>query len=139
MPVGICIIAHEPLASALKLCAQHVWSATGDASADDIVVYDVPSDTDPEVGVAEARRLIDALPHEDGVIVFTDLIGSTPSNIAHKLLDDERVRVITGVNLSAIVAALNAPKDDPANRVMTVAESGARAGISSSIGRSGER
>ena len=35
--------------------------------------------------------------------------------------------MITGVNLSAIVTALNAPKDDPANRVMTVAGSGARA------------
>lgn len=139
MPVGICIIAHEPLASALKLCAQHVWSATGDTSANDIVAYDVPSDADPDAGVAEARRLIDALPHEDGVIVFTDLMGSTPSNIAHKLLGDARVRVITGVNLSAVVAALNASKDDPANRVMTIAESGGRAGISSSIGRSGER
>lgn len=136
MPVGICIIAHEPLASALKQCAQHVWSVTGDSSADDIATYDVPSDIDIEIGVAEARRLINTLPQNNGIIVFTDLMGSTPSNIAHKLLDNEAVRVITGVNLNAVIAALNAPKGDSANRVMTMAESGGRAGISSSIGRS---
>lgn len=136
MPVGICIIAHQPLASALKQCAQHVWSATGDASADDIVVFDVPSNIDFDAGISEARRLIRTLSNTDGIVVFTDLIGSTPSNIAHKLLDDEAVRIVTGVNLNAVVAALSAPKDAPANRVMTLAESGGRAGISSSIGRS---
>ena len=62
MSAGICIIAHEPLASALKSCARHIFSATGDTFCDSIAVFDVPCDVDAEQGEAEARRLISNFP-----------------------------------------------------------------------------
>lgn len=99
MSAGICIIAHEPLASALKSCARHIFSATGDTFCDSIAVFDVPCDVDAEQGEAEARRLISNFPANQDVLVFTDVLGATPSNIAHRLLDNPQVRVITGVNL----------------------------------------
>ena len=102
MSAGICIIAHEPLASALKSCARHIFSATGDTFCDSIAVFDVPCDVDAEQGEAEARRLISNFPANQGVLVFTDVLGATPSNIAHRLLDNPQVRVITGVNLPAL-------------------------------------
>ena len=96
MSAGICIIAHEPLASALKSCARHIFSATGDTFCDSIAVFDVPCDVDAEQGEAEARRLISNFPANQDVLVFTDVLGATPSNIAHRLLDNPQVRVITG-------------------------------------------
>ena len=86
-------------------------------------------------GIAHAAKLIDGLRCNDGILIFTDLIGATPSNIAHNFLDDPKVRIVTGVNLPAIITALSAPKDAPVNQVMTLAEGAAHAGISSRIGR----
>lgn len=38
-----------------------------------------------------------------GVIIFTDMFGGTPTNIALSLLEQGRVEVITGVNLPMFV------------------------------------
>lgn len=137
MSVGICIIAHEPLASAVKTCAMHIYSMTGDTAAERIEAYDVPAEIKALEGVCEARtRVARLLDHADGVVVFTDILGATPANIAHQLLDDSRVAVISGTSLPAVVAALNAPADAPVAQVATLAEAAARAGLSTLIGRS---
>lgn len=133
--IGICIIAHAPLASALKACSQHIYSTT-DSASDDIVCFDVPADCDVAAGTAVAADLIEGLKkRKTNVLVFTDLLGATPSNIAHSFLDDPAVRVVTGVNLPAVITALSAPEAAPVNQVMTLAEGAAHAGISSSVGR----
>ena len=133
MTVGICIIAHAPLASALKTCAMHIYTA-----AERIEAYDVPSTVDTEAGLIEVQQRTRRLLEEshEGVLVFTDILGATPANIAHRLLDDPRICVISGANLPAIIAALNAPADAPVSQVMTLAEAAARAGLSSQSGRS---
>ena len=135
MSIGICIIAHEPLASALKSCAKHIYSTAGDASCERIACYDVPANLDVKDGIAQAERLIEGLNECRGILIFTDLLGATPSNIAMSFLDDPRVRIISGVNLPAIVAALSAPPDASVNQILAIAEGAAHAGISSSIGR----
>lgn len=38
-----------------------------------------------------------------GVIIFTDMFGGTPTNIALSLLEEGRVEVITGVNLPMLL------------------------------------
>ena len=116
MTVGICIIAHAPLASALKTCAMHIYSMTGDTAAERIEAYDVPSTVDTEAGLIEVQQRTRRLLEEshEGVLVFTDILGATP----------------------AIIAALNAPADAPVSQVMTLAEAAARAGLSSQSGRS---
>lgn len=134
MSVGICIIAHEPLASALKLCAQHIFSATGDTFCDSIAVFDVPGDIDVEHGEAQARKLVSSFTQERDVLIFTDILGATPSNIAHRLLDDPKVRVITGVNLPALITALSHHEECGA-RIAIIAEGAARGGISTAFGK----
>ena len=93
MTVGICIIAHAPLASALKTCAMHIYSMTGDTAAERIEAYDVPSTVDTEAGLIEAQQRARRLLEEshEGVLVFTDILGATPANIAHRLLDDPHI------------------------------------------------
>lgn len=133
MSVGICIIAHEPLASALKSCAQHIFSATGDNHCNEIACFDVPNDVEMNEGEQKARAMIEALGDRD-VLVFTDVVGATPSNIAHRLLDKPNVRVITGTNLPALITALS-NIDDNISRLTVLVEGAAHGGISSSIGR----
>ena len=132
MVTGLCINAHAPLASALKTCAQHIYSMTGDMSADEIIAYDVPAEVDPDEALAHAQKLLRGLlGRAEGAVVFTDLTGATPGNIARRLLEDPRVRVVSGTNLPAIIAALNAPPDTCAAQVATIAEAAARASLGS--------
>ena len=131
MSVGICIIAHEPLASAFKSAVQHIFSTTEDTNCDDIACFDVPNNVDVETGENHAKELISPLLNKkDGVLIFTDILGATPSNIAHTLLTYRNVRVITGVDLSALVSVLT-HTDSSLASMSALAEGAARSSITS--------
>ena len=121
MAIGILIIAHAPLASAWKNCCLHIFSAAGDAHAEEMICYDVFPDTDLTEGVREAKTLLKLFDGKQGVLVLTDLIGATPSNIA--------VKLSAGVNLPALVAVLSAGATLCVDQAAQLAESAAHAGI----------
>ena len=54
-------------------------------------------------------QLCRELDQGDGVLVLTDLYGSTPSNIATRLLDTHNVLVISGTNVPMLMRILNYP------------------------------
>ena len=45
----------------------------------------------------------------DGVLILTDMFGSTPSNIAKEFSQKKNVNVISGVNLSMLLNIFNYP------------------------------
>ena len=61
---------------------------------------------------ADALRRARALDDGDGVLVLTDLYGSTPSNIAASLLGTGAVQVVAGLNLPMLIRVLNYPAED---------------------------
>ena len=67
-------------------------------------------------------------PSGDGVLVLTDLYGSTPSNIACKLRRHGHVRVVSGVNLPMLIRVLNYPDLD-LDSLKEKALSGGRDGV----------
>lgn len=65
---------------------------------------------DPEALATQALDLVHELDTGQGVLVFTDMIGSTPCNIAQRLVaSSSNVRVITGVNLPMMFRVFNYP------------------------------
>lgn len=91
---GLLIIAHAPLASALKSVAEHAFpNATGILEALD-VVRDMPA----EEIEASARMLLERIRDPDALIL-TDAFGATPCNVAQRLADGKNVKVIAGVNV----------------------------------------
>ncbi len=78
---GILIIAHAPLATALRDCIAHVYGGLPAR----IGVIDVSPDCDPAEVVAFAYSEIERLKEENGALVLTDMFGATPSNIAARL------------------------------------------------------
>lgn len=83
---------------------------------------------DPEALLRDAAAAVADIDQGDGVLVLTDLFGSTPSNIANALQAKGHARVLTGVNLPMLVRALNyAALDLPA--LVDKALSGGRDGI----------
>ena len=96
---GILIIAHAPLASALKECVAHIYGGLPAR----IGVIDVLPDSDPAQVVAFAHSEIERLREENGTLVLTDMFGATPANIASRLASLPAVRVLAGVNLPMLV------------------------------------
>lgn len=67
----------------------------------------VHSDSDPDVLFETASRLCTELDQDQGVLVLTDLYGSTPSNIAARLKNRDKLCVISGVNLPMLIRIFN--------------------------------
>lgn len=96
--IGALIVTHGTLAIELLNAARKIESTVG-------VIEAVPLEwTDTVDEAREKIRL--ALAHigeNDGVIIFTDMFGGTPSNISLSFLEKNRVEIITGVNLPMVV------------------------------------
>ena len=99
---GILLIAHAPLASALRQCVLHVFPDAQDA----LVALDVQPNMPPEETLAQARLLLAQMGRRQTLVV-TDVFGATPCNVAQQLVDGVRSRLVAGVNLPMLLRALS--------------------------------
>ena len=109
--IGIMVVSHEPLGTALIHCTRHIFGRL----PPQLAALDVIPDEDPAAALAGARELLARINDGSGVIVLTDLFGATPSRIAQGLAEPQRVAVLAGASLPMLVKALNhrrAPLDD---------------------------
>jgi PTS system ascorbate-specific IIA component len=103
---AILIIAHAPLAHALRSCALHVFPDC----AEHVAAIDVQPNMPPEETQATARIAMEQLSRVEGVksvLVLTDIFGATPSNVAQKMVDGVTSRLITGVNLPMLLRSVS--------------------------------
>lgn len=91
---GLLIIAHAPLASSLKAVAEHAFPGC----SRELRALDVSSDASIEQIEAEGRLLLESISKPDALI-FTDVFGATPCNIALRLADGLHVKIVAGVNV----------------------------------------
>ena len=99
--IGIMIIAHDSLAEGLARAVTHVLGAR----PPQFEVLSVAATDDPLALLPAARELVRQLDTGSGVVVFSDIYGGSPSNLAAKLLKAGRVEGIAGVNLPMLVRA----------------------------------
>jgi PTS system ascorbate-specific IIA component len=122
--VGLLIVTHNQIGTALLETASHMIGMCPLM----VEVLPVAADCDPDAVVKQGRALIDRLNAGDGVLVLTDIYGSTPSNIAARLADNHQVLVVSGINLPMLVRIMNYPRLAVAE-LAAKAESGGRDGI----------
>jgi PTS system mannose-specific IIA component len=96
--IGILIVTHKELAEALI----GVWDLIlGRGEGVQAVSLD-PNDT-PEVSRQQIQRALAQVNNGSGVIILTDMLGGTPSNLALPFLQEGKVEVITGVNMPMLM------------------------------------
>jgi PTS system ascorbate-specific IIA component len=100
--VGILIVAHGTLGESLIHCVSHVIGQR----PPHLMQLGIGVHDDPQAILPQAIRLIRQLDQGDGVLVFSDIYGATPCNIASKLVMPGKVEGIAGVNLPMLVRAL---------------------------------
>ena len=122
--VGVLLIAHMPLASALKAVAMHAFPDR----SDQVFSLDVQPDAQVEQVIASAHALMAANSATDW-LVLTDAFGATPCNAALDLRDAARnVRLISGLNVPMLWRAL-CYGDEPLDAMVELAAEGGHAGI----------
>ena len=121
--LGFIIIAHAPLASALKAVAEHALPECGPT----LEALDVLPDMGPEAIEAAARELLERLAWTE-TLIFTDVFGATPCNVAQRLGDGALVRVIAGVNVPMLWRSL-CYLSEPLEAVVMRAMAGATQGV----------
>jgi len=125
MSVGVLIISHDGIGPALLGTATLMLEGCPLQTR----LLTTSRDCDPDQLMDDAIEQIKTLDTGDGVLVLTDLYGSTPSNIAQKLIAQRNVHVVSGLNLSMLIRILNYPQL-PLLELSEKAVSGGKDGIS---------
>jgi len=106
MKVGMLLVTHGQVGRALVDTA----ASTLGFCPLDTAVLSIQPDSDPDLVEEKARYLARQLDNGSGVLILTDIYGSTPANIACRLLDAHKVAVVTGVNLPMLIRLFNYPR-----------------------------
>jgi mannose PTS system EIIA component len=107
MSTGILIIAHAPLASALRSTVLHALADCAPLLA----ALDVDANAPPTDSLSQAETALHSL-HADEVLLVTDVVGATPFNVAKQLQVKSsaahpalRCKLITGANVPMLLRA----------------------------------
>jgi PTS system ascorbate-specific IIA component len=124
MSVALLFVSHQHIAS-------HLLDLSGALHAEamqNYAVIEVPLDSPVDEKLATAREKLDALQMSDGLIIITDMFGSTPSNIAQLLAKQYRAPLLSGLNLPMLMRIHNY-RDTPLPILLDKAISGGQQGV----------
>lgn len=118
---GVVIVAHAPLAASLLAGVSHVFGAMSD-----VLAYDVGANDDPALTLDRVGGCIHSVDRGAGVLVITDMVGATPSNLAAKAAQAAAgagtpTAVLSGANIPMLLRALtyrHLSLDDTAQRAL---------------------
>ncbi len=96
--IGGIIVTHGKLAEELLNVLTIILGEAVNIEAISIGWYD-----DVEEGKKRISQAIKRVDQKNGVIIFTDMFGGTPSNLSFSFLQDSEVEIITGVNLPMLI------------------------------------
>lgn len=125
MAVSILTVTHGSLGHELLVTAESMLDAPLPLICRALSVTDT---SNADELLSAARELCAEIDQGDGVLVLTDIFGSTPSNICNKLNVSEDVRVLAGLSLPMLIRTMNYP-DLNLDNLAEKALSGAHDGI----------
>ena len=96
--IGGIIVSHGKLAEELLNALTIILGEAPNIEAISIGWYD-----DVEDSKRKINRNIRKLDQKNGIVIFTDMFGGTPSNLSFSFLKDNQVEIITGVNLPMLI------------------------------------
>lgn len=99
--IGLVVVCHEDMGVELVKAAEMIVG-----KIDAVATVSVKHESAPDLLRDEVQAAIKKVDHKKGVMLFTDMFGGTPSNIALAFLG-ESIEVVTGANLSMLIKFAN--------------------------------
>jgi len=103
MSVGIVIVTHGKTGESL---IQEAGFVLGKAM-DDILFVEFNRSEDAGGNISEIHSSIAKADSGNGVVVLTDLMGASPSNLVADVLEEYQALMVTGVNLGMLIRVCN--------------------------------
>jgi PTS system mannose-specific IIA component len=104
--IGLLIISHCNLGREFLNAAEMIMGRLENADA-----ISITQTEKSEEMLKSISDKIAALDQGQGVLILTDMFGGTPSNLSLSFLEEERVEVLSGVNLPMVVTVAQARDD----------------------------
>ena len=96
--IGGIIVSHGKLAEELLNALTIILGEAINIEAISIGWYD-----DVEESKKKINQSLKRVNQKNGVVIFTDMFGGTPSNLSFSFLKDNQVEIVTGVNLPMLI------------------------------------
>lgn len=96
--IGGIIVCHGELAEELLNALTIILGEAVNIEAISIGWYD-----DVEESRKKINKSLKKVNQKNGVLIFTDMFGGTPSNLSFSFLKDNEIEIITGVNLPMLI------------------------------------
>jgi len=122
--VGILVVSHGRLAEALISSVQFL--AGNLKRVKGISIW--PRDRKEEVK-DRIQKGIGEVDDGDGVVILTDLLGGTPTNLTLSVSENKQVEVVTGVNLPMLLTLSSYRKGKSLEEISTLAKKSGRRSI----------
>jgi len=122
--VGILVVSHGRLAEALISSVQFLVGSLKKVKG--ISIW--PRDRKEEVR-DRIKKGISELDEGDGVVVLTDILGGTPTNLILSVLEDKNVEVVTGVNMPMLLTLSSHRKGGSLREIGRLAKKSGRRSI----------
>ncbi|MDD9304623.1 MAG: PTS sugar transporter subunit IIA [Desulfobacter sp.] len=120
---GILIVTHAGLGKALIDTLEFILGKP----QENLISISIDIQQDPDNLRKKIKKGIKEVRSDDKVIIFTDMFGGTPSNLAYSFLEEGQVEVISGVNLPILMKAVTSrDKMDMEKLTQTLVEHGKR-------------
>lgn len=105
MTVGVLLVSHNNIGTELINTARQMLSCCPLP----IKVLSIEAKDNPDAIRLELDQDLNGLDQGMGILILTDMFGSTPSNIACAVSDRDDIRVVSGLNLPMLIRVLNYP------------------------------
>jgi len=122
--VGILVVSHGRLAEALISSVQFLVGNLQRVKG--ISIW--PRDRKEEVK-DRIQKGVEEVDDGDGVVILTDVLGGTPTNLSLSILEDEKVEVVTGVNLPMLLTLSSYQKGKSLEEISRLAKKSGRRSI----------
>ncbi len=124
--IGIIVISHGNFADELISAVNFVLSGK---PAIKMVGMNLDTTIDFDAFKKELKRTIKKVDKGNGVLLVTDMFGGTPSNISLTFLEEDKVEVISGVNLPMLIKLATISEDTSLSDSVDIAEKAGRDNI----------
>jgi mannose PTS system EIIA component len=122
--VGVLIVSHGPLAKALISSVQIILGNLPKVKGISIWPRERPSEVKDRI-----KKRMQEVQDGDGVIILTDLLGGTPTNLSLSSVENEKAEVITGVNLPMLLTIMSYRKGKSLEKICSFVRKAGRKSI----------
>jgi mannose PTS system EIIA component len=124
--VGIVVVTHGKLADELISVVKFVISGNPNVKIEGL---SLDQGMEFETFTQNTKKAIKKVDEGDGILLVTDMFGGTPSNISLTFLEDNRVEVISGVNLPMLLKLATLSSSVTLDEAVKIAETAGRDNI----------